>query len=115
SNIAVIDTATNAVTGNVSAGGTQLGIAINPAGTRAYAGLGNGSIAAIDTTTNAVIATVPLGGASPFTIAINPSGTRAYVTTQGPPSVSVIDTASNTVITTIALSSGANGVAVNPM
>ncbi|MDP4038480.1 MAG: YncE family protein [bacterium] len=113
------------------------GIAINPAGTRAYVtnfydGIGGSvgnTVSVIDTDSsspnyNTVIGTVIGVGNGPVGIAINSAGTRAYVTNYANSfwggagnTVSVIDTVPgptyNTVIDTITVGNGPVGIALN--
>jgi YVTN family beta-propeller protein len=58
----VIDTATNMVVTTVMLGNTFVeGVAVNPAGTRAYAGgYSTNNVFVIDTASNTVVATVPV-------------------------------------------------------
>jgi YVTN family beta-propeller protein len=71
-NISVIDSITNVVTGTISVGSNPEGIAVNPEGTRIYvANYGSGSLSVIDATTNSVISTLSVGqqpGASSISI-----------------------------------------------
>ena len=68
------------VSTTVGVGSRPSGVAVNPAGTRAYVTnyYGN-SVSVIDTATNLVTATVAVGS-GPVGVAVNPAGTRAYVT-----------------------------------
>src|SRR5438067_10227281 len=71
--VTVIDTATNAIVTNITGVGTvPEGVAVNPAGTRAYITNSStpGTVAVIDIATNTVVATIPVGNA-PFGIAVN--------------------------------------------
>jgi len=100
--ISVIDTATNTVTATINVPSPPYGIAINPAGTRAYVGLGFQNVAVIDTTTNSVVATIPVGFGA-LCVAVNPAGTAVYATLPATNQVAVIDTSSNTVTTKISV------------
>ena len=101
------------VSTTVGVGSRPSGVAVNPAGTRAYVtNNGGNSVSVIDTATNLVTATVTVGS-YPFGVAVNQLGTLAYVTNYDG-TVSVIDTSNNTVTDTVAVGSGPVGVAVNP-
>jgi YVTN family beta-propeller protein/cysteine-rich repeat protein len=119
----VIDTATNTVTATIPLGTSSgpgesgaVGIALNGAGTLAYALLPaewfsgptgmQSRVKVIDTATNTVTATIPVGGmaiSEEGSLTVNAAGTRLYVATWESNSVSVIDTATNTVIAEIAV------------
>ena len=77
--VSVIDSGSNTVVATIVVGGSPLGIAITPDGTRAYVTTGTNTVSAIDTGTNIVVATIPVGSI-PQMVAITPDGTRAYVT-----------------------------------
>jgi YVTN family beta-propeller protein len=95
-----------------------VGIAFNPAGTRAYVTLTTDNVVdEIDTSTGTVVATIPVGS-GPLSIAILPDGTKAYVSSYNDGAVTVIDLTNNST-TTIALPNPgfpANGffVAITP-
>lgn len=98
--VAVIDTATNTVTKTISLGSNGRSIAVNPAGTKVYAGYTSG-IAVIDTATDTVTKTIP-GTAPAVGIAFNSAGTKAYA--RGDYNVlRVIDTATETVSKSITI------------
>jgi YVTN family beta-propeller protein len=81
----VIDSKTNLPVGPpIQVGGSPIGIAITPDGTRAYVvNPGSGGISVIDIQTNKEIGDpIHLAG-SPNAIAITPDGSRAYVTKSG--------------------------------
>ena len=102
------------VIATVNVGSYPAGVAVNPAGTRAYvANLYGDSVSVIDTSNNTVTATVNVGS-YPYGVAVNPAGTRAYVTNSGGNTVSVINTATNLVTATVGVGSNPRGVAVNP-
>ena len=112
----MIDTATNSVIGNPIAVGTwPAGVAVNPAGTRAYvANVGSATVSVIRTDTNTVVET-PSPWAFSEGVAFNSSGTRAYVTNMDSDTVSVINTATNAVIgNPIAVGSAPWGIALGP-
>lgn len=77
------------------------GIAVNPAGTRAYVGCGTNSVRVVDLTTNTATTSIPVIGANNGLV-MNAAGTRVYADGGSFPGIaSVIDTASDTVITTV--------------
>jgi len=115
---AVVDTATNSLSGTPFAvGSRQFGVAITPDGTRAYFTdyFGGGKdVVVVDTATRTVVKTVTVGS-EPTAIAIAPNGARAYVANSGSGSVSVIDTATNTVVgLPIVVGEGPSGIAITP-
>jgi YVTN family beta-propeller protein len=94
------------VLATVAVGAFPGGVAVNPAGTRAYvANQNSNNVSVIDTASNTVVATVVVGTA-PFGVAVNPAGTHAYVANVSSNNVSVIDTTSNTVVATVAVGTG---------
>ncbi|HEX7273417.1 MAG TPA: choice-of-anchor Q domain-containing protein [Casimicrobiaceae bacterium] len=117
--VAIVDTATNLVTGSIPAGALSsfATIAISKDDTRLYAwSSGSASVAVIDTGTSSIVATIPI--ASPFGndgIAVDPSGAAVYQSNGG--SVAEIDPTTNTIVHSVPLGtvgSGVNGVAVTP-
>lgn len=118
--LSVVDTATNTVVATVSPLPDQgSAVAVNPSGTRVYAGYFNNcgcipgsgptQIAIIDTATNTRVGSIP---AYAVGLAINPGGTRMYASDLGP--VRVIDLATETIVTTIPGFNQPGGIAVNP-
>ncbi len=113
--VTVIDTSKDTVIATVDVGLSAFGVAVNPAGTKAYVGnWGSGTVSVIDIATNTVTATVNNVGWQPWGVAVNPAGTKVYVANTGGGTVSVIDTATNTVTATVPVGSYPYGVAVNP-
>ncbi len=115
-NITVIDIATNTVSTTIT--GEYLndpyGIAVNPAGTKAYVtNSGGNTVSVIDTTSNAETHFVTVG-TTPYGIAINPAGTKVYVANYGSHSISVIDTETNLVTGTVTVGNSPVGIAVHP-
>lgn len=120
SGLAIIDTASNRITGTVGlpAGATTQifsinGLAITPDGKRVYIttadDVSGGAVVVLDTTTNRISGTVALPESSaPLAVKISPDGTRALVTTaytdpetwDTVSAVSVIDTATNAILST---------------
>jgi YVTN family beta-propeller protein len=113
--VTVVDTRTNTVVATIDVGQHTAGIAVNSAGTRAYAA-NDHNVVVIDTATNAVVATIEYQADHGMiaAIAVNPAGTRLYVTDQWREGVTVIDTSMNTVITTVPTGYHAFGITVNP-
>lgn len=97
--VTVIDTDANVVVALVDVGQTTTGVAVNPAGTRAYFANGE-SLVVLDTSTNAMVATVAYGVGSDLvaSVAVTSDGTRVYVTDPQNQGIAVIDTATNRVI-----------------
>ena len=115
-NLLVSPSADHASAAHISVGGGPRGVALNPAGTRAYvANNVSDNVSVIATASNTVLATVALSAlAFPLGIAVNPDGTRVYVVNNGSNSVSVINTATNKMIATIAVLYKPFGVTFNP-
>lgn len=115
SNISIIDTATNTVTGTIPIpiGDFPFGLALTPVGTRLYvAESGTAHVSVIDTSTNTIVATIPVGN-EPIELASNPTSTLVYVTNFSDNTVSVINTSTNTVTATIPVGTAPLGVVVN--
>lgn len=115
--VAIFDAATLALVGTIPTGTSPWGIAVNPAGTRAYvANFGDldhpASVAVIDTGTLAVVATVGGIAGNPVGVATDPAGTRVYVSAANATVSPVLDTANNAVIATVPV--GGSGVALDP-
>jgi YVTN family beta-propeller protein len=103
SRVDVFDTATNE---NIAGYGVLLatGVAINPAGTRAYlaSGIAPGSITVVDTSTFNTVANIPVGDL-PHAVKVTSTGRHVFVTNAQSNSITQIDAASNTVVQTINL------------
>lgn len=115
--VAVIDTATFTLTTTVTGiGNDPSRIAVNPAGTQAYAACENGNLFVIDTASNTVVANVPVspnGG-----IGVTPDGTKLYALKgNAPPDIKVLDATTYAVLTTITGLGGANseGLFIGPI
>ena len=111
--IAVIDTATDAVTRTITSFIGPSAIVFNASGSRAYIpdDIAN-TVSVLDTATDAVLTTIPVGKA-PSAAALTPSGAKLYVTNPGDQTVSVIDTATATVTATITSPVRGIGVVMN--
>jgi len=93
---------------------SPVGIAVDPAASRAYTANNNGgTVSVIDTTTNTVLTTITVGS-GPKTVKLNTATHRAYVTNSNTNTVSVIDTTTETVVDTITVGSEPTGLEVNP-
>jgi uncharacterized repeat protein (TIGR02543 family) len=116
--VTVVDGGNGSVAGTIAVGAMPYGVAVNPAGTRAYvANFGDGSVSIIDTTTNPPMQLPPsvspitvcaVPGCMPQGIAVNADGTRVYVA-NADGSVSVIDAINNTLLAPLARTTGAFG------
>ena len=102
-NVAVIDTASNAVLANIPVATGTASPALTPDGRRVYmANPWSDSVSVLDTSTNTRIASVPVGK-EPTSVAVSPDGAHAYVANIVGQSLSVIDTVSNAVSATLSL------------
>jgi uncharacterized repeat protein (TIGR01451 family) len=111
-NIAVIDTATSGVVGNITVN-TPVRVKVGADGTRLYVTTGSNSVSVFDTQTLALVTDVAVGD-SPDGLAVAPNGKRVYVANRNSDSVSVLDTGSNTVIATVNVGSFPVEVALSP-
>jgi YVTN family beta-propeller protein len=88
--VSVIDQATNTVVASITVGNLPGGVAVNPAGTRAYvANKDDGTVSVIDVASNTVVATVRVGP-EPWGVAVSDDGSRVYVANGGNGTVSLI-------------------------
>ena len=111
-NISVIRTSDNAVTGTIPVGGSPNFVAFSPDGTKAYVTRpGAHSISVIRTSDDTVTATVNVGN-GPMSVAFSPDGSKAYVANQSSDTVSVIRTSDDTVTATISSGVGHYPVSV---
>jgi|CXWL01.1.fsa_nt_gi YVTN family beta-propeller protein len=101
-----IDPVSNTVAGAaITTGSNTVGLAINAAATRLYAGnFGAATVSVIDLTTNTVIAT-PATGNQPFGISVHPDGSRFYVMCNSSDRVDVFNASTNAFITSVAVGS----------
>lgn len=125
-NVAAVNTSSGSNLASIPIGaiddGNQLyleygGVAVSPAGARAYAtNFASGSVSVIDTATKAVVHSVPVG-TEPVAVAISPNKSAAYVANSFSNSVTVIHTGTFQT-QTIALPSSKSGypssIAVSP-
>lgn len=128
--LSVVDTTKNTVASvtGLGVGGSLVGVAVNPAGTRVYVTGSDNTVSVIDTANNQLVPVKdPYSansnrsyiyvdvGVSPRGIAVNPSGTKVYVANSGSDNVSVIDAVSSVVIKKpVTVGSTPYGVAVSP-
>ena len=114
--VRVVDGANGSVAATITLAGGAMpyGVAVNPAGTRAYvANFGGGSVSIIDTATNQQVSGSPVTvcavpGCMPQGIAVNATGTRVYVA-NADGTISVIDATTNTLLAPLAQTTGAFG------
>lgn len=103
--VSVVNTATGAVTGSISVGGTPSAVAVDPrpGSSRAYVALkSSGRLSVVDTSNNTVTTTVPVG-LSPTAVAVSMSGSRVYVANTVGGTVSVIDPTVNKRVATVSV------------
>ncbi len=102
--VAVISTATNAITSTITSGfNTPWGVAYSPSGTYAYVANNYAqNVVIINTATNMVVNAIASGFSYPRGIAFSPSGTYAYIANSNSNNVVIINTATNTVTGAIA-------------
>ena len=117
SNVLVVSTATNTVTGSIAAGFNSVyDIAFAPSGTYAYAvNYNSNNISIINTATNSVTGYITSGFSAPEGVSFAPSGTYAYVANYGSSNIVIINTATNSVGASITTGiSDPEGVAFSP-
>jgi YVTN family beta-propeller protein len=111
-NVSVLEIGTRKVVATVAVGAWPVGVALNPAGTRAYVtNNGSNTVSVIDTA-NFATANLTVGN-QPYGIAINPTGTEAYVAVRGDNTVRAIDLASGS-MTSIPVGAAPSGVVFHP-
>lgn len=97
----------------VTVGSTPPHVAINPAGTTAYATLQYGQgLAIVDVATNTLRATIPFASDG-FNLIVSPDGARVYATAADG-TLYVIDAATRSVVATLNVGAAANGLAFSP-
>lgn len=116
--VAVVDTATGAITKTIPVSDYPGGVAVSPDGSTLYVTIdGNDTLAEISTATDTVTKTVAVGHA-PYSVAFTPNGQEAYVTNLGngtaDGSASVVDTATGDVTATIPLGPNPQSIAFTP-
>jgi YVTN family beta-propeller protein len=110
--VAVISTATDTVTGDITVGTGPRQVAFAPDGSRAYVTTEQG-VDAIDTATGQVVYSVPIPGGAQG-LAVSPDGSRLYVTSPPTDSLWVINADSGAVVTHVAAGPEPYSVAVTP-
>jgi gliding motility-associated-like protein len=122
--VSVINTATDAVIGNVTVGSRPFGVSVSPDGSKVYvANSTNSTVSVINTATNTVTATIFVGAPpiQPRGIVVSTDGSKVYVTAipgatplTTPATLFVIDALTNTVIASVTLGIGSQSVCVSP-
>lgn len=104
-------------TTNITVGTEPYGIAINPAGTKAYVSCCYNDRVSVITLADNTVATISSGmGYTPAGIGVHPDGSKVYVACMDSNNVKVITASNNTVSATISTNIGTNpaGLAVSP-
>jgi YVTN family beta-propeller protein len=111
--VSVIDQATNTVVASITVGNLPGGVAVNPAGTRAYvANKDDGTVSVINVASNTVEATIRVGP-EPWGVGVSADSSRIYVANGGNGTVSLIEVNRGNAVTTIPTTGGLlNGVVV---
>jgi YVTN family beta-propeller protein len=110
--VAVINTATDAVTGDITVGPGPHQVAFSPDGTRAYVTTENG-VSVIDTATARVVASVNIPSGAQG-LAVSPNGRTVYATSPSTNRLVVISAASDRAIADIPAGAEPYAVAVTP-
>jgi YVTN family beta-propeller protein len=124
-NIAVVSTATNAVTTNVALNALFSGrgdpinpvdIAITPDGNRLYVAgrAGTAWVSVVDTRTNSVVTNIAFSNDVLSGLAVTPDGKTVYVMDESASTVSTIDTASNAITSTFSVGHSPHCIAISP-
>ncbi|HEV8049143.1 MAG TPA: YncE family protein, partial [Thermoplasmata archaeon] len=114
-----LNTSSNAVTANLSLGGSVSGIALNANGSKAFvAGAGNGSlgnesVSIVDLSSNTVAAQLVVG-IDPTGIVDDPANGDVYVADFWDGNVSVINATNDTLVTTLSVGPYPSALAVDP-
>src|SRR5271157_191435 len=118
--VAVIDGATNQITGWIHVGSTTRGIAFDPVNGDLYAvedytsaPFTRGGVEVIDSSTGQVVATVFVGF-MPQGVAVDSSNNYIYVANSQDDNLTVIDGASNTVVGSIPVGANPSGLTYDP-
>lgn len=95
-----------------------IGVAVNPAGTRAYVsgGLTDNIVSVVNLDTRAEIGMItlhPTDAVGPYGIVVHPTQPRLYVANSNTGTISVINTTTNAIVTTITLTPCPNNCAPN--
>jgi DNA-binding beta-propeller fold protein YncE len=112
--IVVIDTATRAAVGNIDAGGSVLGVAVDTANNRVFAGdYDNATLDVFDGTNGTLIDSWPLDGTEPITLRFDATTGDVWITTRAPGHVAAVDPDDGTTGTEFDFAD-AQGLAINP-
>lgn len=111
--VAVIDPATNTVTGDITVGTAPRQVVFSPNGSAAYVTTETG-IYVIDTATSAVTQVIPDLGGSPQGIAVSPDGSALYVTNPDAGTLLKISAATGRIIGSTPAGAEPQAVAVTP-
>jgi len=123
--VAILDTASGAVTATIPTDAGPVGIAVSPDGKTAYLALDNSAAGSnlwvIDIASATVSAEIPITVANqaPFALTLSPDGSQAYVVSSaglggGPGSLQVVTLANQSVGSPIPVGADPAGVAVTP-
>jgi YVTN family beta-propeller protein len=110
--VAVIDPATNTVTGDITVGTAPRQVVFSPDGSTAYVTTETG-IYEIDTATSHVVRVIP-DPAGPQGIAVSPDGSTLYVTNNDAGTLLTIDAATGKITGSVAAGAEPESVAVTP-
>ncbi|MEV7607559.1 FG-GAP-like repeat-containing protein [Paenarthrobacter sp. NPDC089322] len=122
SHVAILDTATAALSANVAVDGQIQDLAVSPDGSTVYAtipgprtesGPTPGSLTVIDVATASVRAVVPLGN-DPGQVLLASSQAKAFVTSTSVNTIWVVNTATNALAATIPLAEPTHGGSMSP-
>jgi YVTN family beta-propeller protein len=118
--VAVMDIASNRISGIINTAGPAFSVAMLPDGSRLYVGNFSASMSVIDTATDRVVSTIPAHTmGSTYNIKMSPDGKSLYVlgTSYGGKihtALSVVDTGKNVVSRTSSVDGWASSMAVSP-
>ncbi|MBD5784771.1 PKD domain-containing protein [Cellulosimicrobium terreum] len=113
--LAVISSATETVTGSLQPGPIPYGVAITPDGTTAYVANNPspGSITPVELPSGPTSAPIPAGSTT-YRVAITPDGSTAVATNFFSDTLTVVDVATGTVTATVPVGDFPYGVAITP-
>lgn len=112
--IAVINTATKAVTATIALPAKAAGVVYNSVNNKLYVGQYNtNQVLVIDCGTDAIIHTLTVGSGA-YAAAYNPTDNKVYISNTGDQTVTVVDGASDTTVGTLAVVAGATTAAFDP-
>jgi DNA-binding beta-propeller fold protein YncE len=112
--IVVIDTTTRAAVDTIDAGGSVLGVAVDPINNLVFAGdYTNATLDVFDGTDNSLVDSWPLDGTEPITLRFDPTTGNVWITTRAPGHVAEIDPSDGSTGTEFDFGA-AQGLAINP-